>query len=255
MEDTKKEQSLREVAIKTSIKELLFGEFFLDKEGSKNYLLTVDGEKLFRLSIMATIVNKEKHGSITNILVDDGTEKIILRLFEENKQSNVSIGDTLLVIGKIRMYNQEKYISPEIIKKINPLWLKVRSLEIKKKTLNKLNNIEIFNVYEQPVNNKNIKLDDAAEKNFETISSTKMKNIDLPEKNNHEKYDDYEDTEIDFSPTQKIKNLIIELDTGNGVLIEDIIECSLFEDTEELIENMLEKGDIFQNTPGKVKVL
>ena len=39
------------------------------------------------------------------------------------------------------------------------------------------------------------------------------------------------------------------------VSIEEVIEKSLLDNTDDLIKKMLENGDIFQNTPGKVKVL
>ena len=48
--------------------------------------------------------------------------------------------------------------------------------------------------------------------------------------------------------------LIKELDPGEGVPIEVIIEKSDLEDAEKLLKKMLEKGDIFQNQPGKVKI-
>ncbi|MBT3465494.1 hypothetical protein HN451_10975, partial [archaeon] len=56
-------------------------------------------------------------------------------------------------------------------------------------------------------------------------------------------------------PVQKIINLIKELDPGEGVMIEELISKSMLNDTEKLIEKMLEAGDIYQNLPGKVKVL
>ena len=56
-------------------------------------------------------------------------------------------------------------------------------------------------------------------------------------------------------PIQKIIHLITELDKGDGVFIEEIIEKSTLNETEKLIQNMLENGDIFQNYPGKIKVL
>jgi RPA family protein len=56
-------------------------------------------------------------------------------------------------------------------------------------------------------------------------------------------------------PGQKISTLIQKLDEGTGVLIEEIIERSQMEGTEQLINRMLEQGEIFQITPGKVKVL
>ena len=56
-------------------------------------------------------------------------------------------------------------------------------------------------------------------------------------------------------PTEKIIHLIKELDSGDGALIEDVIERSPLDETNKLLETMLEKGDIFQSQPGKIKVL
>jgi len=218
---------IRQIAVKTTIKELLLGTYLQEEEQSPNYLLTTKQQKIYRLNLITTVVYKEKVGSITNFLVDDGTGKITLRLFEENKNSEkINIGDTVLVIGKIRDYNQEKYVSPEIIKVVSTLWLNVRALELKK--------------LEQ-------------EENFtegEKISKEKIENVTNKVKFVEEKLE-----EESLLPIDKIKNIIVELDSGEGVLIEEVIEKSPLEGTEELIKKMLEKGDIFQNNPGKVKVL
>ena len=56
-------------------------------------------------------------------------------------------------------------------------------------------------------------------------------------------------------PYEIISKLISQLDKGEGVMIEEILEKSPLDKTEELIEKMLENGDIFQNMPGKVKLL
>ena len=111
---------IRDVALKISINTLLSGKYVQEKETEPNYLLTSEEKKIYRLNLMANILSKEIVGSITNLLIDDGTGSIILRSFEKNKTTeNLNIGDTILILGKVRIYNQEKYISPEIIKKIN----------------------------------------------------------------------------------------------------------------------------------------
>jgi len=219
----------RHNSIKTTISELVLGEFVQEGE-NLNYLITETGQKVFRLNVLAIVVGKEKRGHITNIFIDDGTEKIVVRSFEENETiTNISIGDVVMVVGKVRTYNKEKYISPEIIKKTNHLWLKVRSLELERK--------------------KN------------EMKQEKTKLIDIPkkqeEKQNKNFIGDVEEVveEDILLPLQKLSKLISELDKGEGVLIEKIIEDSPLEKTEELLEKMLENGDIFQNTPGKVKVL
>lgn len=223
-------------AVKTTIKELLLSEYLEGEDQKPNYLLTPEQQKIFRLNILATVVNREQQGVITNFLIDDGTEKIILRFFEENKNSkNITIGDVLLVIGRVRTFRQEKYISPEVVKKINPLWLKVRFLELKKSSKEFIKDTEISKP-DKSKTDKNIKIKTKNKSDFE------------------EEENGFEEENLEL-PNQKLKKLISELDSGSGVFIEEIIEKSSLEKTEQLLEKMLETGEIFQNIPGKVKIL
>ena len=59
----------------------------------------------------------------------------------------------------------------------------------------------------------------------------------------------------DLLPTEKIMILISELDTGDGVAIDEIIEKSTIVDVEDIIERLIKNGEVFNNLPGKVKVL
>jgi RPA family protein len=219
---------IRHVAIKTTLLNVIKGEYIQESEEQPNYLLIAGTQKVFRLNIIATILNKERLGSITNLLIDDGTGKISLRIFEENSRWNLlKIGNPILIIGKLRKYNEEKYISPEIIKKISPSWLKVRFLELKLKT---------------PEKNEETNL----KKQEDKIKSSKEIPLEKIES---------KDNIMMSLPTEKMKLLIKELDSGEGVSIEELIEKSPLEDSEEVIKRMLEVGDIFQNSPGKVKLL
>ena len=192
---TPDKKKFRQIAVKKTIKELLQGEY--------NYI-----------NLIAIILNKEKLGTITNFLLDDGSGKIIFRSFEEKTVlNNLAVGQVVLIIGKIRIYNQEKYISPEIIKVVGPLWLKARSLELK--------NI--------------VKSKPPLIKSEQTIKIKKEDQKPLP--------------------TQKLIQIIQKLDGGEGVLIEKLIKESPLKETEQIIEKMIKNGDIFQNLPGKVKVL
>src|SRR3989344_4452406 len=127
----------RYAAVKISIKDILEGSYIYESEQNSNYLLTTNNQKIYRINIVAAIIHKEQVGSITSMLIEDGTGKIIIRWFEENESiKNTFIGNICCVVGKIRVYNNEKYISPEIFKKVDLLWLKVRSLELSAKDKN-----------------------------------------------------------------------------------------------------------------------
>ncbi|MBI2125216.1 hypothetical protein HYV87_00365 [Candidatus Woesearchaeota archaeon] len=218
----------RQPAIKITIKELESSEYFEEQNQNPNYLITNEGKKVYRINLLATIVHKEFLGSMSNLLIDDGTGKIILRFFEENKSVlNLEVGDVILVIGKARRYNQEKYVFPEIVKKTNPLWLKLRSQELQ------------------------VKAKIIQEKAALILDKSELKKGEEKDEDNVEEIEENDP----LLPYQKISQLISELDRGEGVLIEEIIEKSPLEKTEELLEKMLENGDIFQNLPGKVRVL
>lgn len=242
--ETENKSFFRFPAAKVSIQELEEGEYIEEKEQNPNYIFIDKNKKIFRINIIATLVHKELRGSVTSLLVDDGTGKIIMRLFEENKTAvNLEVGDVVQIIGKIRIFNQEKYIFPEIIKKINSLWLKVRSVELQK-------------------DDKIEKSEKIQKGKTEIISNEKKENVKEIAKNLIE--DTVETFEIvseeieendPLLPFEKISKLIADLDKGEGVMIEEIIERSPLEKTEEIIEKMLENGDIFQNTPGKVRLL
>jgi RPA family protein len=246
MEETKSFE--RQTALKTTIQELLLGDYIQEDENTPNYLLTKSGTKIYRCNLMAIILSKEQQGSITNILVDDGTGKITLRSFEKNEVlEKLEVGTAILIVGKLRIYNQEKYLSSEIVKKIEPLWLKLRALELKELIEKKDDFVDdkkenIVNEVNKVDENKDNQKNDVEKNTNETETRINEEEETISE-------------EAELLPVQKLTNLIKELDTGDGVLIEEVISKSPLNETEQLIEKMLENGDIFQNLPGKVKVL
>ena len=120
----------RQVAYKVNVSDILNCNFIKD-EFSAGYV-KVNNMNVSRINIIATVVYKPEETNFNAIVVDDGTGRISLRSFENNNVfSKIDVGDTSLVIGKIREFNNEKYIMPEIIKKINNFeWLNVRKLEL-----------------------------------------------------------------------------------------------------------------------------
>ncbi len=244
-------------AEKVAIRELEEGEYVEEKEQKPNYVVTPENRKIFRINVIATLVHKELRGSITSILIDDGTGKIIVRIFEEMKSIlNLEVGDVIQIIGKVRIYNNEKYVFPEIIKKTNPAWLKIRFLELQKNNLFVKKEKE-DNESSQKLKKEGLELNEPNKKENPKESAPhkfSQKNI-TPSVEIFEVVSEEIEENNPLLPFEKISKLITNLDKGEGVMIEEIIEKSPLEKTEELIEKMLENGDIFQNTPGRVRLL
>lgn len=223
------EKFQRSIAKKINVEQVLLGKY-IQTEQEADYLL-IDEEKIHRLNIIGIIVHKDIIGSMTTFILDDGTGSILLRLFEEDKKlEEINIGNTVITIGKVRMYNEEKYISPEILQKTKQEWLQVRTQELSK-------------LYPEE------------EKYKDKIKNEEKENKNDEERKKSEKEQKESISERTILPAQKIVQLIKDLDHGEGVLIEEIIEQAPFIDTSKLLEKMLKNGDIFQIVPGKIKVL
>jgi RPA family protein len=152
------EQRKREVAYKMRIGDILSGtpivedipqEATSEGESTSNAqgqsqtvrerfrFLEIGEKRIIRVNVIANIVDKyvsegEKHWA--TLTIDDATGQIRLKVFGDDisKFDEINQGDTILVIGVLRSFNQELYIIPEIIKKYDPRYLFVRKLEIEK---------------------------------------------------------------------------------------------------------------------------
>lgn len=127
------EQRKRNVAYK-----MIIGDILKSKPvyGDEKFLFVELGDKkVVRVNVLANCVDKfvsegeKKYASVT---IDDASGQIRLKLFGDDVATIDEIlqGDTLQVIGNVRIWNDELYITPEIVKKVDPRWLLVRKLEI-----------------------------------------------------------------------------------------------------------------------------
>ena len=201
----------RQIAYKVRISDILNCSF-VKNDISAGYVKLND-LNVSRINIIATVVYKPEHpSSYASAVIDDGTGKILLRSFESNYLfSKVDVGDIILVIGKIREYNNEKYVLPEILKKINnSKWINLRTME--------LNNIK--NPEKEIIKNKSV----AVEK-------------------------------VDHDNNDGVYLIIKKLDNGDGVSVDEVINNSNCSNAEEIINKLLENGDVFEIKPGKLKVL
>lgn len=157
-----------------------------------------------RVNLIGTIIEKDIAGGFKNLVLDDGTGRIMIGLFEENDRllEKLEIGSFIMVIGRMREYLGDRYIVAEIIKQLGDKnWAVVRSLELR---LEKLKNMKI--------------------QNYDEIKA-------------------------------KITGLIKKRDTGNGVVIDEIIGDVNIKDVDNIISKMLEQGELFQLRPGVIKVM
>lgn len=123
----------RNVAYKIRIGMLLAGKPLMENERLKS--VDIDGKHVVRANIVANIIDKyiqegeRKFGTLT---LDDATGQLKLKAFGDDVEKFASFiqGDTVAVIGLVRFWNSELYLTPEIIRKKDPAYLLIRKLEI-----------------------------------------------------------------------------------------------------------------------------
>lgn len=127
------QQFKRNIAYKLRIGQILSGKQTLESERLKN--VEIDGKQVVRVNLVANIIDKyiqdgeKKFGSMT---LDDATGQIKIKVFGDDidKFTQYNQGDTILVIGLLRSWNNELYLTPDIIKKKESSYLMLRKLEV-----------------------------------------------------------------------------------------------------------------------------
>ena len=129
------QQFKRNIAFKLRIGDILIGKPVFD--GERFSFLELGDRKIIRVNIVGNVIEKfesEGEKKFSNLTLDDGSGQIKAKAFSEDteKLKNFNQGQTILVIGVLRSWNNETYILPEIIKEIDSRYLLIRKLEIEK---------------------------------------------------------------------------------------------------------------------------
>ncbi|MCP3686257.1 MAG: hypothetical protein GY861_26730 [bacterium] len=200
----------RLVAYKASVSDIINGAFVKGDGWEPNYIVSL-GKKMSRVNLMGVIVSKNNERNIRSLKLDDSTGVIPIHSFnDDNILEKTEVGDAVTIIGRPRNYGEEKYIMPELVKKLSDLrWIEHRKLELKKT------------------------------KPEETKVETESVVVE----------------EKEDSDSSRIYELIKEMDSGDGVEIDDVITKAQSSNAEQIINNLLREGDIFEVRAGRIKVL
>jgi len=210
----------RQIAYKVKIGDIHKGEYVQEAGWTPNYVL-IDEKKVSRVNIIGVIVNIEQGIEAQSFDVEDDSGRISVRFFEEKEQlKELNVGEIVLIIGRPREYNNEKYIVPEIIKEVDGNWLELRTFELEK---------------------------DVGEENEEKRDDeNKERGVDV------EEVEIEEVNEGKDGGSEEVIKIIKEEDKGDGVDYERVLEKVK---NEKFIKILLEEGEIFEIKPGKLKVL
>ena len=221
-----------EPALNISVSDIYEGNF-IKNNGAGDRFLVLNSKKFNKISLIGIVVDKGENF----IVVDDGSGKIAVKNSSPTNINNINSGMCVNIIGRINEIDNERYVIGEIIKKINIGWLKYRQQELKHQKSRE--------------NSKEKK----ATETPESINEKEIETSIIDENKEPEKTHNSVKEEVKLSPAEKIFCKIKELDSGNGVLIDEVINSCNVENAEKIIERMLEEGEIFQLKRGIVKVV
>ncbi len=125
----------REISYKMKIGDIFSGKPVLD--GERFNFLELGERQIRRVNIIANIIDKyvgEGEKKYLTFMIDDGSGQLRVRVFgdDTDKFKELNQGDTVIIMGQLRFYNNELYIIPEVMSVRDIRWLLVRKLELEK---------------------------------------------------------------------------------------------------------------------------
>jgi RPA family protein len=244
----------RITAKKAALSELSNGSFVKKSGFESSYVLTNLGRRLSRIRIMGLIVDKftspdDRYSTVT---LDDSTDTVRCKAFVNVKIfDGFGGGDLVDMFGKIREYNGETYIVPEIVRKVHPNFETLRLLEMEKLFREQRDKIKKIRELQKQTSDVNeLK---ATVKQFMGIDEAEG----ILEAQLLEDHETEEKVITSAEMKSKILNLIETLDKGQGADYQEILKKSgLSEnDVDFSIQDLLESGVCYEPTPGKIKKL
>ncbi len=212
---------------------------FIKSEGEwePNYI-EVKGIKVSRINVIGTIVetffNEEK--LYATISLDDGTSVLRVKAWKDDASllKDLKKGTLVLVIGKLREYQNEIYLTPEIVKIMqDPNWELLRK-------------IQLFKMHGKP----QIQAipSDTEIRSFPQQSSLKQEPPKMI----------IEEMKIE-EPEEKEKFKIIKVleQSESGMNMEELTSKTAIqaEEIAPMLTTLVKEGEIYQNKPGYYKTI
>jgi hypothetical protein len=240
----------RITTVKTKIAPIVTGKFIKQEGFEPNYVLTSMGQRLSRVRVLATVVDKflSETGKFAALTIDDGTATVRVKIFNAISMfDNIKIGDIVDVIGRVKEYNDEIYIAPEILTTVDPGFEMLRELEILQQNKNMERKRETVLEYKNQTADM-AELMRVAKERFgispeevEAFLQTGVEQKEEKEQDNKE----------------LVLGLIEKLDSGAGCDYTELIEASKLaeEVIDSIVNELLTEGTCFEPKPGKIKKL
>ena len=238
----------RLTAIKTAIESIDSGKFFPQEGFNPGYVLSSTGQRLSRVRVLATVVDKflSENGKFASLTLDDGSDTIRAKIFNAlSMLEAVDKGNVVDVIARIKEYQGEIYLLPEVITKIeDPNLELLRQLEIQEQKKEAERKRQLVLEYKNQVA-------DVSE------LTRLMKERFGIEQEELESFVQQDDIPKPKEGKAEILKLVETLDTGEGCNYQELVQAAGMpeEALDTIVNELLEEGSCFEPRPGKIKKL
>ena len=216
----------RQPAFNIDAKEVLNGDFHKGEGWEPNYITTSFGLQVNRAMIAGIVIETDEK----KLILDDSTASITVQSYEPlESMQDIKPKDTILVVGKVRQYNGEQYIAPEIVSKIS------------------VEDVKYFNENKEKVK----QLQESGKIVVKTTEANFSSGEDIVKEIVEEKVQ--ENTVV--NSVESVLSYIEKEDSGNGVEKVKILDAFPSEDIGDIIDTLILEGDIFEIKPHVFKVL
>lgn len=231
-------------ANKASIGEIAEGKFYPgDRESMKpGYVVSGFGEKLSRINIVATVTDKfvsddRRYAALT---LDDGTGAIQAKVFGEDVKlaEKTGLGQFVVVIGKVKEYNDEVYVNAESVQTVDANYENLRRAEVLKRLIARKALVgEVRQTIDQ--------MDEGELAEYMAKTGIDKEQLEAM----------LERKEVDYKP--QMLEIIKSMDEGSGVEIGKLFEISNLPEhvIERTIDELLSAGEIYEPVVGRLKIV
>jgi RPA family protein len=245
----------RLTALKAGLVELSGGKFVKKGGFESSYVLTPLGRRLSRVRILGMVVDKfqSEDGNYATLTLDDGSETVRCKAFINVKLfDGLAVGDLVDVMGKIREYNGEVYVAPEVVRKVGANWETLRLLELKKAWKEQRGLVQKVRELQKHTSDLN---------ELKALAAKEGLDADLVqavlEAQELKIFEQEKQVEATNETRDKVLKLVEKLDTGEGADYDQLLKQSGFPEAQldAAVNELLESGVCFEPKAGRIKKL
>ncbi len=265
----------RLTARKVRIQDVKEGEYYEQEGFDPNYVLTPHGLVVSRSRVIGTVVDTfvnddESYGAVT---VDDGSGTIRGKFFQElEMMEDIEEGDIVELVGKVKEYDGERYVNPELVAHRSPTYELVRALELEQLQEEWQEYVELAEELKEDGKSDDHVLQELqgeglperdAQGVLQFVTETGATTTETgtggtdPDTEDAAAPEDEGEEEDSESVREAVVAAIEALDEGDGVEYGDIRQEAGIdeEELEDVINDLLSDGTCYEPRPGRIKKL